>query len=119
MNISEQEIRIILQTKKGLLFKNKEVWIKKGQEPFDVTMGSLDGAEVCDLVGLYLLSQLSDLNLDIGLYRDDGLCVSSLTARQTDLAKKKLCSIFRDNGLNITVEANMKSVNFFGCQFEP
>ena len=112
VNISEQEIRIILQTKKGLLFKNKEVWIKKGQEPFDVTMGSLDGAEVCDLVGLYLLSQLSDLNLEIGLYRDDGLCVSSLTARQTDLAKKKLCSIFRDNGLNITVEANMKSVNF-------
>ena len=112
VNIFEQEIRIILQTKKGLLFKNKEVWIKKGQEPFDVTMGSLDGAEVCDLVGLYLLSQLSDLNLDIGLYRDDGLCVSSLTARQTDLAKKKLCSIFRDNGLNITVEANMKSVNF-------
>ena len=55
VNICEQEIRIILQTKKGLLFKNKEVWIKKGQEPFDVTMGSLDGAEVCDLVGLYIL----------------------------------------------------------------
>ena len=112
VNISEQEIRIILQTKKGLLFSNKEVWVKKGQKPFDVTMGSWDGAEVCDLVGLYLLAQLSDLNLDIGLYRDDGLCVSTLNARQTEIAKKKLCSIFKDNGLNITAEANMKSVDF-------
>ena len=112
VNISEQEIRIILQTKKGLLFSNTEVWVKKGQKPFDVTMGSWDGAEVCDLVGLYLLSQLSDLNLDIGLYRDDGLCISALNARQTEIAKKKICSIFKDNGLNITAEANMKSVDF-------
>ena len=40
-------------------------------------MGSLDGAEVAELVGLYLLSQLSDLRLDIGLYCDDGLGVGT------------------------------------------
>jgi hypothetical protein len=40
-------------------------------------MGSLDGAEVCVLVGLYLLSQLSDINLDIRLYRDDSLSVTN------------------------------------------
>ena len=34
------------------------VWIKKGDNPyFDVTMGSYDGAEICELVGLYLLYQ--------------------------------------------------------------
>ena len=75
-------------------------------------MGSWDGAEVADLVGLYLLSQLSDLRLDIGLYRDDGLGVCNLPPRQAELEKKKLCRIFKDNGLSITAEANLKNVNF-------
>ena len=38
-------------------------------------MGSYDGAEVCELVGIYLLSLLAkyiDKN-DSGSYRDDGL----------------------------------------------
>ena len=110
--ITQQEMEIILQTKSGLLFSGKQAWTKKGNKAFDVTMGSLDGAEVCDLVGLYLLSQLSDINLDIGLYRDDSLSVTNSRPRQTELIKKKLCKIFKDNGFNITIEANVKSVNF-------
>ena len=35
--------------------------MKKGQDPFDVTIGSFDGAESCDLCGLFLLSQLAEL----------------------------------------------------------
>ena len=42
---------------------------KKGNQAFDVTMESWDGAEVADLVGIFLLSQLTNLNLNIGLYR--------------------------------------------------
>ena len=40
-------------------------------------MGSYDGAEVCEIVGLYLLEKLSTLidKKKIGLYRDDGLSV--------------------------------------------
>ena len=72
-NITQQEIYIILSSKSGLLFNGKQAWNKKGNTAFDVTMGSCDGAEVCDLIGLYLLSQLSDMNLEIGLYRDDAL----------------------------------------------
>ena len=48
-------------------------------------MGSYDGAEICDLVGLYLLSQLQNLKLNIGLYRDDGLVTSSLKPNDTPL----------------------------------
>ena len=33
-------------------------------------MGSFDGAETCELVGLFVLSQLKDLNIDVDLYRD-------------------------------------------------
>ena len=86
--------------------------MKKGEEPFDVTMGSFDGAETCELIGIFLLSKLSHIDLNIGLYRDDGLCASKLTPRQTDIAKKKLCSVFKEHGLKITVEANVKVVNF-------
>ena len=112
VNITKDEIEIILQTKKALLFHNKKAWTKKGNKSFDVTMGSWDGAEVADLVGLYLLSQLTDLPIDVGLYRDDGLAVCRLSGRQAELTKKKLCAIFKDNGLNITAEANRKDVNF-------
>ena len=116
--ITEQERHIILNTKKGLLFHDNEVWRKKGEEPFDVTMGSWDGAEVCELIGIFLLSKLSHINLNIGLYRDDGLGVSRLTARQTEIAKKKLCSVFKEHGLRITIEANVKVVNFLDVTFD-
>ena len=38
-------------------------------------MGSYDGAEICKLVGPYLLNQLSTAidKSGFGLYRDDGL----------------------------------------------
>ena len=35
-------------------------------------MGSYDGAETSELVGSFLLSQLQNLDINIGLYRDDG-----------------------------------------------
>ena len=37
--------------------KNK-VWVKKDNSDFDVTMGSFDGAVVCELVGLYFQDML-------------------------------------------------------------
>ena len=38
-------------------------------------MGSYDGAEVCELIGTYMLSQVNQIidNSDVDLYRDDGL----------------------------------------------
>ena len=35
--------------------------MKKDNSSFDVTMGSFDGAEICEIVGLYLLDKLSNL----------------------------------------------------------
>ena len=57
------------------MFFKGEPWNKTNGQLFDVTMGSYDGAEVCELVGLYLLQMLRDLvpSIDFGLYRDDGL----------------------------------------------
>ena len=39
-------------------------------------MGSFDGAEVCELVGLYLLHLLQETGVDLGLYKDDLLGVT-------------------------------------------
>ena len=86
--------------------------MKKGNSIFDVTMGSFDGAEICDLVGLFILSQLQKLDLNIGLYRDDGLAVGIQTPRQLEIIKLKICKIFKENQLSITIDANLKVVNF-------
>ena len=48
-------------------------------ESFDVTMSSFDGAETCELVVVYILSQLKEITPNVGLYRDDGLAYSTGT----------------------------------------
>jgi len=75
-------------------------------------MGSYDGAESCELVGAYLLHKFGSI-CDFDLYRDDGLRISGVSPRQTELIKKDLCAIFSRYGLKMTIEANKKAVNFF------
>ena len=91
--------------------------MRKGGKSFNVTMGSWDGAEVVYLVGLYLLSKLSVLGLDVRLYRDDGLAVMRLRPRQAEITEKNLCSLFKDHGLSVTASVNLKSVNFLDVNF--
>ena len=55
-----------------------EIWTKKENSDFDNAMGGYDSAEVCDLVGLYLLSKFDTLDVEAGLYRDDGLAIVDL-----------------------------------------
>ena len=80
-------------------------------------MGSFDGAETCELVGSFLLSQLQHLNINVGLYRDDGLAITSATPRDTENIKKEICRIFNSNGLRITIEANKRTINFLDITF--
>ena len=101
----------------SILMHKQQTWQKKGDTTFDVTMGSYDGAETCELVGSFLLSQLQNHDLNIGLYRDDGLAISNATPRQTEYIKKEICRIFNLNGLRITIEANKQIVNFLDVTF--
>ena len=88
----------------NMLFKDGTPWTKKENVPFDVAMGAFDGSETCELIGLFLLKDLAKLNINVGLYRDDGLAVSNFTARQTENLKKKICAIFRSHDLGITID---------------
>ena len=55
IEISDQDVAIIMQARKTLLFQNAEVWVKKsGTEDFDVPMGCYDGAKLCELVPSYM-----------------------------------------------------------------
>ena len=56
--------------------------MKKDVNLFDVTMGSYDSSEIAELVGLYLLNELEKRfgKGNIGLYRDDGLCMLPFTS---------------------------------------
>ena len=62
---------------KSLLFNQEQTWMKKGSDLFDVSMGAYDGAEVCELISIFLLNLLErqyDAK-NIGLCRDDGLSI--------------------------------------------
>ena len=84
--ISDQTKNTIMQATHSFLFSDSQPWVKKDGGTFDISMGGYHGAEICELVGLFLLSQLTDVIpiLFIGLYRDDGLAVSPATKRQND-----------------------------------
>ena len=109
-------MEIIFHARKSLLFDKNIPWIKKNNDSrFDVTMGSNDGAEVCELVGLYILSILSRKykKSDIGLYRDDGLAIfKSMSGPKMERIKKDIIATFKKHNLKIVIESNMKIVNF-------
>ena len=115
-NITSDE-RNIIHAKNAILVHKQHTWQKKGDTTFHVTMGSYDGAETCELVGSFLLSQLQDLDVNIGLYRDDGLAISNATPRRTENIKKYICRVFNQNGLRITIEANKHIINFLDVTF--
>ena len=79
------------------------------------TMGTYDGAEVCELVGSFLLHQLSNKynKKDIGLYREDGLAVfKNKSGPQVERIKKDFQNVFRENDLNIVIKCNRKIVDY-------
>ena len=114
VTITADERELIIDAKHSLLFSKGDPWEKRSSTTlFDVTMGSYDGAETCELVGCFLLAQLKQIQgINIGLYRDDGLAVMSQTPSKIEKVKKEICKIFAKNGLRVTIEANKKVVNF-------
>ena len=104
-----------------LLFYNNEPWKKKEHDSsFDVKMGSYDGAELCELIGIYIQSLLeSTLEKDLmGLYRDDGLIILRNTnSQQTDKIRKKIVSIFKSIDFKIEITTNFTEVGFLDVTF--
>ena len=83
-------------------------------------MSSFDGAEICELVGIHILSSLSN-KLDkqsTGLYRDDGLVLLRNTSKQkTDRIRKDITKIFNNSGFKIEIKTNLHIVDVLDVTF--
>ena len=123
IDVPDSTVNIINLARKSLVFDNtKTAWVKKGESPsFDVTMGSFDGAEVCELVGLYILNKLGNVvsNENIGLYRDDGLAViENANGPKMERIRKSIIKIFQEENLSITIETNLLATDFLDVSFD-
>ena len=83
-------------------------------------MRSFDWADVCELVGLYLLDKLSKLlrKDNVGLYRDDGLAaVKSTSGPVLNKMMKNIITLFKNEGLGITIDTNLIETDFLDVTF--
>ena len=116
--ITQQDLQIITHAKKSLLYHQNSPWTKKNANMFDVTMGSCDRAETCELIGAYMLSLIGPkFKNEVGLYHDDGLAICKATLKEIEKTKQEVCQVFKSNGLKTTIEANKKVVNFLDVTF--
>ena len=115
VSITNEDEIIIKHPRKSPLYDKSDLWMKKDSGLFDVTMGTYDGAEVCELVGTFLLYKLSlkyNKN-NIGLYRDDGLAIfKNISGPKSEKIKKDIQKLFKENELDIVIQCNTKTVNY-------
>ena len=88
--------------KKSILLHNGSPWVKKDNDGMlDATMRSFDGAELCELVGLFILNDLANKygTNNIGLYRTRHFQEHNRTSsrKNTERNKKALQRTRTDN----------------------
>ena len=84
-------------------------------------MGSYDGLEVREMVGIYILTRLATIikKSDCGLYRDDSLVIlRNVNGQKIDRTRKNIIKIFKDVGFSINIETNLKVVDFLDITFD-
>lgn len=82
-------------------------------------MGSFDGAEACELMGLLILHELSDIcDIDDNrLYRNNGLIfIENTTGRNVDNIRKKLSRLFNELCFNINADTGLKTVEYLNVK---
>ena len=84
-------------------------------------MDSYDDAELCEIVGLFMLDMLSKLleKNSIGLYRDDGRSIfRNYNGHQNDKVGKGLTILFKKYQLNLDIKRNLKTVDYLDISFD-
>ena len=123
LTIPEKDIDIILHSCESFLFLDGKAWIKKGGR-FDVTMGSYMGAEICELVGLYILHRMTSgknpifKKDQVGLYRDDGLAYVPENGCSLRNLDKRLKELFGEMKLEIITDFGLKNTDFLDVRFD-
>ena len=99
VTITQKDEELFHLARISFLYHNDTAFVKKNNPHFDVAMGSYDGAEVCELVGLFLLENIFSARIGMrrectGLYRDDGISVVSNQVKINTLVTR-LTKIFK------------------------
>ena len=115
-----EDVEVIFHGGKSVLYNDGELWVRKEDGSFDVTTRAKDGAEVCEFVGIYMLYLIGKKydSKNIGLYRDDRLAAfKNVSEPASEKIKKQLQSLFKQKGLQIIIECNLKVVNYLDVTF--
>ena len=92
---------------------------KNREEEFDVPMGCHDGAEICELVGTFILDKISPIMQEennVGFYRDGSLGIfRNLSRPNIERKKKRLLKVL---GSSIAVTTIVISANYLGVNFD-
>ena len=95
MGITTQQRKVVRQASKSFLYFDGQPWRKKGDDNFDIGMGAFHGAQIAELVGLFLMSRLAHINnLSPIIYRDDVLAITRATARQQEKIRQEIVKSF-------------------------
>ena len=121
IQIADDDLQLIKYCWKSLLFNNGEAWKKKlPDSPFNVTKGSYDGSDICEPVGIHILSHLTTFmgKKDVALSRDDGLIIlQQLNRQQTGRTRKRMIETFKSFGFKIEIFTNLPEVHFLDATF--
>ena len=113
VGITAQERKVVKQSCQSFLYFGGQPWRKKGDDNFDVGMGAYHGAQICEVVGLFLMSRLAHIkDLSAIIYRDDVLAVTRATSRQQEKMRQAIVKVFSEHGFGITIFINLKRVDF-------
>ena len=98
--ISDLAIKVIIHSRRTILYDGCNIWCKKNNASFDISQGAWDGAEASDLVGLFMCFQVIHVhrilpNENFGLYRDDILGLACGGGPKIEREKKRIVRIFK------------------------
>ena len=70
VTINTKDSETMFHARKSLFYNEGEPWIKKQSNHFDFTMRSYDGAELWELIGIFMLSSIGKkyITSNIGLH---------------------------------------------------
>ena len=77
-------------------------------------MGAYDGANFCEIVGLFLLNNLANKfdKYSFGLYRDGGFVLfTNINRHCSHKIRKEFHQHFRENGLSLEIVCNIRTAN--------
>ena len=98
------------------MHSRKSPWVKwECDENFDITLRCLDGAEVCDLTDLYILSKIKKVFEN----QNNGLGILwNLSGSQIERLRKGFIEIFDECRSSITTKTNLNVIQLLNIELD-